>query len=112
MWLLDAAPPAFPSAFPIDKAKAARGAVVYGQYCASCHGKSGQDFSGKLVGHVTPIDVVGTDPDHYASYTYDLSAGQNTLYAGTPYRFTHFRKTDRLRQRAAGRRLVARPVPA
>jgi mono/diheme cytochrome c family protein len=92
-WLLDAAPPAFPSAFPIDKAKAARGAVVYGERCASCHGKSGQDFSGKYVGHVTPIDVVGTDPDHYASYTYELSAGQNTLYAGTPYRFTHFRKT-------------------
>jgi mono/diheme cytochrome c family protein len=92
-WLLDAAPPAFPSAFPIDKAKAARGAVVYGERCASCHGKSGQDFSGKYVGHVTPIDVVGTDPDHYASYTYELSTGQNTLYAGTPYRFRHFRKT-------------------
>jgi hypothetical protein len=90
-WLLDAAPPPFP--FPIDKAKAARGAVVYGEHCASCHGKSGQDFSGQYVGHVTPIAVVGTDPDHYASYTYELSASQNTLYAGTPYRFTHFRKT-------------------
>ena len=90
-WLLDAVPPPFP--FPIDKTKAARGATVYGEHCASCHGKSGQDFSGKYVGHVTPIDVVGTDPDHYASYTYELSASQNTLYAGTPYRFTHFRKT-------------------
>jgi hypothetical protein len=90
-WLLDAAPPPFP--FPIDKAKAARGAVVYREYCASCHGKSGQDFSGEYVGHVTPIAVVGTDPDHYASYTYELSASQNTLYAGTPDRFRHFRKT-------------------
>jgi hypothetical protein len=90
-WLLDAVAPPFP--FPIDKAKAARGAVVYGEYCASCHGKSGQDFSGRYVGHVTPIAVVGTDPDHYASYTYELSASQNTLYAGTPYRFSHFRKT-------------------
>ncbi len=90
-WLLDAAPPPFPG--PIDKAKAARGAVVYGEYCASCHGKSGQDFSGRYVGHVTPIAVVGTDPDHYASYTYELSASQNTLYAGTTYRFRHFRKT-------------------
>lgn len=90
-WLLDAVPPPFP--FPIDKAKAARGAVVYGEHCASCHGKSGQDFSGKWVGHVTPIEVVGTDPDHYASYTFELSASQGTLYAGTPYRFTHFRKT-------------------
>ena len=90
-WLLDAAPPPFP--FPIDKAKADRGAGIYRQHCASCHGKSGQDFSGPYVGHVTPIDVVGTDSDHYKSYTYELSAGQNTLYAGTPYRFTHFRKT-------------------
>ena len=92
-WLLDAVPPKFPLAFPIDKAKAARGAVVYGEHCASCHGKSGQDFSGKWVGHVTPVEAVGTDPDHYASYTYELSVSQNTLYAGTPYRFTHFRKT-------------------
>ena len=74
-------------------AKADRGAGIYRQHCSSCHGKSGQDFSGPYVGHVTPIDVVGTDSDHYKSYTYELSAGQNTLYAGTPYRFTHFRKT-------------------
>jgi processive rubber oxygenase RoxA-like protein len=91
-WLLDAAPPPFP--FPIDKAKAARGAAVYGKHCAHCHGKSGQDFSGKWVGHVTPIDKVDTDRDHYHSYTGELSASQNVLYAGTPYRFTHFRKTD------------------
>jgi mono/diheme cytochrome c family protein len=90
-WLLDAAPPTFP--FPIDTAKAARGAAIYKEYCASCHGQSGQDFSGRYVGHITPIAVVGTDPDHYASYTYELSASQNTLYAGTPYRFTHFRRT-------------------
>jgi hypothetical protein len=90
-WLLDAAPPPFP--FPIDKAKADRGAGIYRQHCSSCHGKSGQDFSGPYVGHVTPIDAVGTDRAHYESYTYELSAGQNTLYAGTPYRFSHFRKT-------------------
>jgi mono/diheme cytochrome c family protein len=91
-WLLDAAPPPFP--FPIDKAKADRGAAVYARHCASCHGKSGQDFSGEYVGHVTPIDKLGTDREHYNSYTYELAANQNVLYAGTPYRFTHFRKTD------------------
>jgi len=91
-WLLDASPPPFP--FPIDKAKAYRGAAVYAKNCASCHGKSGQDFSGEYVGHVTPLAKVGTDPEHYNSYTYDLAANQNVLYAGTPYRFTHFRKTD------------------
>jgi hypothetical protein len=91
-WLLDAAPPPFP--FPIDKPKAERGAAVYGQHCASCHGKSGQDFSGKWVGHVTPVAKLGTDREHYNSYTYELAANQNVLYAGTRYRFTHFRKTD------------------
>jgi hypothetical protein len=90
-WLLDAAPPPFP--FPIDEAKKNQGAVVYARYCAECHGKSGQDFSGKYVGHVTPIGVVGTDPDNWNSYTYDLSVSQDTLYAGTQYRFKHFRKT-------------------
>ena len=91
-WLLDAVPPPFP--WPVDTARAARGAKVYGQHCARCHGKSGQDFSGAYVGHVTPLKEVGTDPYHYYSYTYDLAANQNVLYAGTPYRFTHFRKTD------------------
>ncbi|MGA7978748.1 MAG: cytochrome c, partial [Chromatiaceae bacterium] len=27
------------------------------------------------------------------NYVYDLAVNQATLYAGTPYRFTHFRKT-------------------
>ena len=91
-WLLDAAPPPFP--FPIDRAKAARGAAVYAEHCASCHGKSGRDFRGPYVGHVTPIAAVGTDGEHYHSYTYELAANQNVLYAETRYRFTHFRKTD------------------
>ena len=91
-WLLDAAPPPFP--FPIDEAKAARGEKLYLRLCAECHGKSGRDFSGRWVGHVTPIDRIGTDREHYNSYTYELSASQNVLYAGTRYRFTHFRKTD------------------
>ena len=95
-WLLDAAPPPFP--FPIDQAKANAGRALYYQYCASCHGKSGQDFSAPdpkhdYVGFVTPIDVVGTDRDHYDSYTYDCATVQNMNYAGTKYRFTHFRKT-------------------
>jgi len=90
-WLLDAKPAPFP--FPIDKARASRGAAVYKEYCADCHGASGQDFRGKYVGHVTPVDAVGTDRNHYDSYTSELAVNQGTLYAGTPYRFTHFHKT-------------------
>ena len=100
-WLLYAAPPPFEDnytkdhqePFRVDQAKATKGAAVYAKYCADCHGKSGQDFSGNKVGYVTPLREIGTDPDNWASYTYDLSTGQNTNYAGTQYRFTHFRHT-------------------
>jgi mono/diheme cytochrome c family protein len=90
-WLLDLAPPPYP--FPVDSALAARGQALYGEYCASCHGASGQDFQGAKVGHVTPIAEIGTDRARLDSYTYDLAVNQATLYAGYPHRFQHFRKT-------------------
>jgi hypothetical protein len=90
-WLLTVEPPKYP--YPIDAAKAARGAPVYARYCASCHGANGRDFSGELVGKVTPIDDIGTDRRRLDSYTYDLAVNQATLYAGYPWRFQHFRKT-------------------
>ncbi|MGZ5101132.1 MAG: c-type cytochrome, partial [Usitatibacter sp.] len=90
-WLLDLKPPRYP--YPIDAALAARGAPIYRQYCAGCHGASGQDFSGERVGKVTPIEDIGTDRRRLDSYTYTLAVNQSTLYAGYPWRFTSFRKT-------------------
>jgi hypothetical protein len=90
-WLLDLAPPRYP--YPINEALAAKGATLYKNYCAGCHGASGQDFSGEKVGKVTPIAEIGTDRRRLDSYTYDLAVNQSTLYAGYPHRFTHFRKT-------------------
>lgn len=91
-WLLDARPPAYP--YPVDEALAARGAPIYRQYCARCHGASGTDFTGELVGQVTPIEAVRTDRHRLDSYTPELAANQNLLYAGFPEeRFRHFRKT-------------------
>jgi mono/diheme cytochrome c family protein len=90
-WLLDAAPPPYP--FPIDQALAARGAPLYAEYCAACHGASGQDFRGARVGHVTPLAEIGTDRARLDSYTRELAVNQATLYAGYPHRFRHFRKT-------------------
>ena len=90
-WLLDLQPPPWP--YGIDEALAARGRPLYQQYCAECHGVSGSDFSGALVGHVTPIAEIGTDRSRLDSYTYDLAVNQATLYAGYPHRFKHFRKT-------------------
>ncbi|WP_414664138.1 c-type cytochrome [Horticoccus sp. 23ND18S-11] len=91
-YLLDAAPLAYP--FPVDEALAARGAPIYREYCARCHGASGTDFSGELVGQVTPIEVIRTDRHRLDSYSPELAANQNLLYAANPdERFRHFRKT-------------------
>ncbi len=90
---LDAAtPPPYP--YPIDQDLAARGAPVYARTCAECHGASGSDFTGRLVGQVTPIADIGTDRHRLDSYTPELAANQNLLYAAFPdERFRHFRKT-------------------
>ena len=91
-WMEQLKPPlAYP--FAVDATLAARGAPIYKQYCAGCHGASGQDFSGDKVGKVTPIEAIGTDPKRLDSYTYTLAVNQSTLYAGYDYRFRHFRKT-------------------
>ncbi len=92
-WLLDAAPLAYP--YPIDQALVAKGKPVYAEYCARCHGASGTDFSGDLVGKVTPIDLIQTDRHRLDSYSYVLCVNQSQLYAAYPSeRFTHFRKTN------------------
>ena len=90
-WIQDVKQPPYP--FPIDGTLSARGSAIYKQYCASCHGASGRDFSGENVGKVTPIQEVGTDRKRLDSYTYTLAVNQGTLYAGYPHRFQHFRKT-------------------
>jgi hypothetical protein len=90
-WLLNKEPPKYP--FPIDQSLRTQGEKLYGERCADCHGRNGRDFRGTYVGKVTPIEKIGTDPHRLDSYTYDLAAIQNTLYAGYPWRFSHFRKT-------------------
>lgn len=91
-YLLTAAPPPYP--YPIDQELAARGAPVYREYCARCHGANGTDFSGELVGKVTPIEEIKTDRHRLDSYSLALCVNQNLIYAGYPEeRFRHFRKT-------------------
>lgn len=91
-WLVANEPPKYP--YPVDSAKAARGGKLYVEYCSECHGASGRDFSGKSVGQVTPWAEIATDRRRLDSYTYDLAVNQSTLYAGYPWRFQHFRKTN------------------
>lgn len=92
-WILEAEPPAFATLFSIDPALAARGAPIYREYCAACHGASGRDFSGEYVGRVTPLAEIGTDRRRLDSYSEMLAVNQATLYAGYPWRFSQFRKT-------------------
>lgn len=92
-WIMDAEPPRFDTLFPIDPGLAERGAPLYREYCANCHGADGRDFSGDRVGRVTPLAEIGTDRRRLDSYTYTLAVNQATLYAGYPWRFTRFRKT-------------------
>lgn len=92
-WLQDLKPPPYP--YAINRAMAATGAVVYKEYCADCHGQSGQDFKGPGVGQVTPLEKVGTDRGRLDSYTYELAVNQGSLYTGyEQYRFKNFRKTQ------------------
>jgi hypothetical protein len=65
--------PAYP--LPIDRARAARGAAVYGDdtaRCADCHGAYDDSFPPRLLEYDTPIvplSQLGTDPTRYETLT-------------------------------------------
>ena len=87
-WLLDGLnAPKYP--YSIDEELAAQGAALYQKSCAQCH-----DFGKEYVGKVTPIEEIGTDRGRLDSFTYEFASNMNLLYAGYPWRFTHFRKTN------------------
>jgi mono/diheme cytochrome c family protein len=90
-WLLDKAPPKYP--FAVNGPLRAQGEKVYGEYCATCHGRNGRDFAGAAVGLVTPIAQIGTDRHRLDSFTPEIDSTLSTIYAGYPWRFSHFRKT-------------------
>jgi mono/diheme cytochrome c family protein len=87
-WALDLPPPPFPPD-RVDRARAEQGRKVYETACAQCHA-----FGAARVGQVTPVAEVGTDPERVRSFTAELAARMNTLGTGTPWKFSHFRKTD------------------
>jgi mono/diheme cytochrome c family protein len=86
-WLFKLPPPKYP--FARDAALAGKGAPIYQQRCAGCH-----EVGGAETFHTVPVEVIGTDPFRFDSYTYDLTVNQASLYAGTKYRFTHWHKSD------------------
>lgn len=98
-WMWDLPPPPFPAPDRIDAAAAERGADVFAESCAGCHGMGtaeGYDYSTRRhmgLGQVVELTEIGTDPGRWASYTPEFAAAQNILYAGYPWRFSHFKKT-------------------
>lgn len=95
-WLMDLKPPASPHR--PDPIAVARGREIFGKDCASCHGMQepgGYAFSGKYLGKVTKIGEIGTDRARLDSYTEPFRQQQlSKMFAGTPYQFRMFRKTD------------------
>lgn len=95
-WLGDLAPP--PSPHTPDPASVEAGREIYMEACAACHGYQGTDgyvFEGEYLGTVLDIDTIATDRARLDSYTEAFSSLQKELlFAGTPYAFTHFVKTN------------------
>ena len=100
-WIDTLPAPEFPG--KIDKDLAAKGEPLYVQYCASCHGmrplgeKTEYDYSRNKypdLGTVVPLADIGTDRGRWESYDQEFAAAQNTLYAGYPWQFKHFKKTS------------------
>jgi mono/diheme cytochrome c family protein len=85
-YLLQLQPPPFP--FPIDQAKASRGAAVYQSACANCHA-----FGSQGVGQTEDISQIGTDPNRLNSFTQALVDRFHT-FTTPPFVFTAYRKTN------------------
>jgi len=94
-WIWTLPPPAYP--YSVDKALATRGEPLYREHCQDCHAdhrfRDGV-VSGSRVGKVVPIAAIGTDRHRLDSYTITFAMNQYSLYPDSPYRFSHFRKTD------------------
>jgi mono/diheme cytochrome c family protein len=95
-WLEDLPPPESPHR--PNPAAVDRGRSIYMEGCADCHGYQGEEgyvFEGDRLGTVEPLGSVGTDPARLKSYTEAFREAQlRELFAGTPYAFRHFVKTD------------------
>lgn len=70
----------------------------YGGYGSSYGGQpASYDYSTKRyarLGQIEDLNDVQTDPGRFMAYTEEFAAAQNMLYAGYPWRFSHFKKTN------------------
>ena len=99
MW--DLPPPKFPAPDKIDQTKVAEGRRLFvallRRMPRPIEPRRVYDYdTGRhpRLGKVEQLAEVGTDPGRWASYTQNFSAAQNLLYAGYPWRFHRFHKTE------------------
>jgi mono/diheme cytochrome c family protein len=98
-WLETLPPPPSPYAKGLSPDQVERGKGLYMKECASCHGYQGKDgyvFEGARLGHIEPIEYIGTDPSRLNSYTPLMQKYQTDfLFCSSPQqRFRHFKKTN------------------
>lgn len=79
-------PPPFPG--PIDTDRARRGAGVFSQQCASCHGPGGA-----RTGQITPVSEVGTDEHYLRTWRPDVVAWLGRL-SRPPFVFPGLKLVD------------------
>jgi mono/diheme cytochrome c family protein len=95
-WLKTLPPP--PSPHQPGPEAARRGLQSFMENCALCHGYRDEDryvFEGSQLGLVDDISAIRTDPGRLNSYTQAFRDRQLAeLFAGTPYQFKHFQKTN------------------
>ena len=85
-FVLELPPPKFP--YPVDQAKAQRGAAIFQSNCADCHA-----CGAPKTGQVTPIAEVATDPHRLASFTPGLVTAFHSIEE-KPFVFGSYEKTE------------------
>lgn len=80
-YFLSIEPPRYP--FPIDRAKADRGRVVFERTCSKCHGTYGP--GGSYPNVIVELDRIGTDPARAKGLSDGLVAHYNATWFGQEY---------------------------
>jgi mono/diheme cytochrome c family protein len=77
-FLLSLEPPRYP--FAIDRELAQRGAAIFNETCARCHGTYGEKWT--YPSKVVSLDVIGTDPSRFHGITQRFGEHYNKSWFG------------------------------
>lgn len=77
-FILSLEPPKYP--FPIDKALAAKGEVLFGENCSKCHGTYGEKWT--YPNKIVPIETIGTDRKRFEGLSPKVAEHYNKTWFG------------------------------